>query len=43
MDMITVPLTPLFQWDDSAGTMVLAENEFVVSTMLLIVRDKILG
>ena len=30
------------QWDNSAGTMVSAENAIVVSTMVLIVRDKIL-
>ena len=30
------------QWDDSAGTMVSAEDAIVVSTMVLIVLDKIL-
>ena len=37
-----IPLEQWCQWDDSAGTMVSAENAIVVSTMVLIVRDKII-
>ena len=37
-----IPLDQWCQWDNSAGTMVSVENAIVVSTMLLIVRDKIL-
>ena len=30
------------QWDNSSGTIVSLENAIVVSTMILIVQDKIL-
>ena len=30
------------QWDDSVGKMVSAENLIVVSTMVLLVQDKII-
>ena len=36
------PLEQWFQWDGSAGKMVSVENKILVSTMVIIVQDKIL-
>ena len=42
MNTEKIPMEQWYQWDDSDGTMVLAENAIVVSTMARIVQDKIL-